>query len=116
LKTDGLPWSRPLYVLPIFYRSLYEKLREEQLVPDDLDRVLWTLPRAKLNYSRSQLLYKLNDTFIVDFSRGCTTYVFVITERGVEGLVNRKMNERNIFQKSPYSGAYTNHHLSILLH
>jgi hypothetical protein len=117
LRTDDLPWSRPLYVLPNFFRSLYDKLREEQLVPDDLDRVLGTLPRAKLNYSRSQLLYKLNDTFIVNFS-GRSADVFVITERGAERLPNRKLflDQRNMYNKTPYTGAYTNYHLSILLH
>ena len=33
LRTNGQIWSRPLYVLPKFYILLYEKLREEHLVP-----------------------------------------------------------------------------------
>jgi hypothetical protein len=42
LKPNGQPWSRPLYVLPKHYIPLYEKLREDRLVPDDLDAVLST--------------------------------------------------------------------------
>ena len=50
LRIDGQPWSRPLCVLPKQYLSLYEKLREDRLVPDDLDAVLSTLPNKKLHY------------------------------------------------------------------
>jgi hypothetical protein len=62
LRTDGLPWSRPLYILTRIFPPLYEKLQEERLIPDDLDRFLLTLPPASINYSRSQILYTLNDT------------------------------------------------------
>jgi hypothetical protein len=117
LRTDGLPWSRPLYVLPTYFFPLYRKLREERFVPDDLDRVLLTLPPARLNYCRSHILYTLNDTFIVDFSDK-VIQLFVITERGVESLFNRILfsDQRQRFIYLPYTGAYTNHHLSILLH
>ena len=48
LPTDGLPWSRPLYVLLKKFLPLYEKLREDRFILDDLDRALLTLPSAKL--------------------------------------------------------------------
>ena len=35
LRRDGLPWRRPLYLLSTYFPPMYEKLREEQLVPDD---------------------------------------------------------------------------------
>jgi hypothetical protein len=117
LRTDGRPWSRPLYVLPRFF-PVYEKLREERFVPDDLDRALRILPSARLNYSRSQILYTLNDTFIVDFSM-FESSVFVITEKGVESVSTKNMfwdQRRGKIICPPYTGAYTNHHLSILLH
>jgi hypothetical protein len=40
LLVDGQPWSRPLHALPKYYLPLYDKLREEQLISDDLDKVL----------------------------------------------------------------------------
>jgi hypothetical protein len=115
LKSDGLPWSRPLYILSKFFLPLYEKLREERFVPDDLDRVLLTFPTARL--SRSQILYTLNDTFIVDFST-LESYVFVITEQGVQSLSFTYMfyDNRGKYKCTPYTGAYTNHHLLILLY
>ena len=72
LRTDGLPWSRPLYSLS---KSLYEKLREDQLNPDDLDGVLATIPKNLIQYSRNNVLYTLNDTFILNVSHS-TPYFF----------------------------------------
>jgi hypothetical protein len=115
LKTDGLPWSRPLYILSKFFLPLYEKLREERFVPDDLDRVLLTLPTARLR--RSQTLYTLNDTFIINFST-FDSFVFVITEQGMKKLPNKNLfyDQRKMFMCTPYTGAYTNHHPSMLLY
>ena len=39
---NGQTWSRPLFVLPKYYIPLYEKLREELFVPDDLNTALST--------------------------------------------------------------------------
>ena len=113
LRTDGLPWSRPHYALSKYYLPLYEKLKEERLVSADLDRVLLTLPAARLIYSRSHILYTLNDTFILDFSILKPSF-FVITEQGVESLI---VDFRGMYRESCtlYTGAYTNHRLSILL-
>ena len=83
LLTNGQPWSRPLYVLSKSYSPLYEKLRKEGLVPDDLDMALSTLPSKMLSYRRSNLLYSLNDAFIVDFSNlGSTFFGDYRTRRG----------------------------------
>jgi len=74
---------RPLCILPHLYPPLYEKLREEGFVPDDLDRVLSTLPLKEYR-RRSQRLYTLNDPFIVDFSaKHKGTHFFYITEKGI---------------------------------
>jgi hypothetical protein len=117
LKPNGQLWSRPLCILQCKgYQPVYGKLREEGLVPDDLDAVLSTLTPRISKRRRGQILYTLNDTFIVDFS--CRVRDFcVITEQGVEMLPftgpfneNRENNAR-----MPYTGAYTNHQLSILL-
>jgi hypothetical protein len=116
MKPNGQLWSRPLCTLPINYQPVYEKLREEGLVPDDLDAVLSTLTSRIPKYRRNQLLYTMNDTFIVDFSSIVRDF-WVITEQGVGMLPftgpiheNREKNRR-----TPYTGAYTNHQLSILL-
>jgi hypothetical protein len=121
MTPNGQPWSRPLCVLPKMYRSLYKKLREERLVSDDLDAVLptitVTLSRRVFRFGYYRLLYTLNDTFIVDFS--CREKVFyVITEQCKETLPftgpyhdNRGGGKGTM----PYTGAYTNHFLSILL-
>ena len=67
LRPNGQPWFRPLRSLPKHHFSLYEKLREDGLVSDDLDTVLSTLPLTSPKYHRTHL-YTLNDPFIVDFS------------------------------------------------
>jgi hypothetical protein len=117
LKSDGRPWSRPLWVLSKYYKPLYEKLREDRLVPDDLDAVLSTFTsKFPRYYNQSQLLYTLNDTFIVDFSLSYHSF-FVITEQGMEMLrFSKPFFERHGgVQINPYTGAFPNHHLSILL-
>jgi hypothetical protein len=114
LLPNGQPWSRPLCVLSRRYKPLYEKLREDRLVPDDLDAILITSEYPC--YNQSQPFYTLNDTFIVDFS--CTShYLFVITEQGMRKLRFDVpfRDYRGGLKKLPYTGAFTNHHLSILL-
>jgi hypothetical protein len=118
LCPNGVPWSRPLYSLSKHYPLLYEKLREDQFIPDDLNKVLATLPKKLIQYSRSQVLYTLNDTFIVDFGFG-TPYLLAITEQGVERIhitTRIFLDGREKYQCSPDTGADTNHHLSILLY
>ena len=106
LRINGLPWSRPLYALSKVFLLLYEKLKEEGFVPDDLDRFLLNLPLVSLRYSRSQVLYTLNDTFIVDFSH-CKTKLIVITEQGVERLeLDETFSDTRVCGQ-PYTGAYT---------
>ena len=61
---------------------LYEKLREELFVPDDLNTALSTFPDRFPRYrGHSQFLYSLNDTFILTFSIGRQSFI-VITEQG----------------------------------
>ena len=116
LLTNGQPWFRPLYTLSKRYLSLYKKLSEDGLVPDDLDTALSTLPSKDVRFRRSHILYRLNDTFIFEF--GCFyNFLFVITEQGVEKLrfYNSFSDGREMLKnKIIYTGAYTNHHLSIL--
>ena len=116
LRTDGLLWSRPLYVLSKYFPFLYEKLREERFVPDDLDRALLTLPSVKVN-NRCQILHTLNDTIIIDFSIHKPSF-FIITEQGVGNLLNRNVfvDTRRTVMRAPYTGTYTNHYLSLLLY
>jgi hypothetical protein len=116
LRPDGLPWSRPLYILSKYYPPLYEKLREEQFIPDDLDRVLAALPKRKIHYSRSQVLYTLNDTFIVNFGIA-SQHFLVITEQSVESLRfgAKFFDGREMYRGTPYTGADPNN-LSIVLY
>jgi hypothetical protein len=116
LRADGLPWSRPLLTLK-YYFPLYEKLREEGFVSDHLDAALSTLPYLKFSYRRSHYLYTLNDTFIVDFS-SLWTFFFVITEQGTESIsfTDMFLDVREMCKYATYTGADTNHHISILLY
>ena len=70
-----------------------------------------------LKYRRSHLLYTLNDTFIFDFSN--RTLLLVITEQGAEKLsltgIDIFFDTPRSTKTTPYTGAYTNHHLSIFL-
>jgi hypothetical protein len=117
LGLDDQPWSRPLHVLSKFHIPLlYKKLREDRLVPDDLDAVLSTLPQKNFRYNHLyRPLYTLNDTFVIDFS-GFRRLLIVVTEQGMTALeVVNLFSEVRTTLKTPYTGAYTNHHLSILL-
>ena len=71
LGLNGRPWSRSLFAVSKFYIPLpvYEILRKEHHVPDDLDAILSTFsPRSIISRNISQRLYSFNDTFTVDFS------------------------------------------------
>ena len=84
LLTNGQPWTRPLYALSKYYPPLYDKLRQDRLVSDDLDTVLSTLPSKRwARYRTSQLLYTFDETFIIDFSRAEWGF-FIITEQGIQ--------------------------------
>ena len=108
LTFDGQPWSRSLYSVSKYHIPLYEKLREEGFVSDDLDAALSSLPRKTY---RCQELYTLNDTFTFDFSSPIL-YLTVITEQGMERLrVVGPYDESRQIRMSPYTGAYTNYHL-----
>lgn len=115
LRKDGQPWSRLLYSLPKFYIPLYAKLREDKLVPTDLDEKLSALPTMRIRHDNSKFLYTLNDTFIVDFSK--STNLFVITEKALEMLpFPRLFYDARKGRGFPYKGAYANPHLSIVLY
>jgi hypothetical protein len=104
LRLNGRPWSRPLCSLPKLYSPLYEKLREEGFVPDDLDRALSTLPSALL-CGLSQILFTLNDTFIVHFSIGL--YLNAVTEKGMARKMHFPyifMDRRDTCKAVPYTG------------
>ena len=117
LQLDGRPWSRALPFLPKFHFPLYDKLREEGFVPDDLDRTLSILP-PKYNIFRGRLrLYTLNDPFIIDFSKGPLTSL-IITEKVIEnmGIGNVLIDQRDKCRMTPYTGAHTNlYPISLLL-
>ena len=110
MLANGRAWARPLYTLSKCYLPLYEKLREDRLISDDLDTVLSNLPSKKNRFRRRNCFYTLNDTFVVDF-RDDSLVCFVITEQGVERLRlqqpftdRRKTNEGKVGR--PYTGAY----------
>ena len=116
LRPDGRPWSRPLYALSKIFPHLYEKLREDQLIPDDLDTVLAALPSKIYQYRRTPALYSLNDTFIVDFSS--QPAFFVITEQGVRMLTFKNgclFVDKRYGCSGPYTGASSSLHISILI-
>ena len=109
LRVDGQPWSRPLFTISKYYSPLYAKLREDRLVPDDLDSILSAFPAKRLIYSRSIALYTLNDTFIIDLSNQFLVFS-VITEQGMETVYFWKqfMDRRDSCGGAPYTGAYAN--------
>jgi hypothetical protein len=114
LKPNGQPWSRPLYVLPKHSIPLYEKQSEDQLVPDDLDAVLSTFTQKY--YHQTQPLYTLNDAFIINF--GSIVCLSATTEQGTKVIPLAVLffeSRDGIHRLMSYTGAYTNHHLSILL-
>ena len=119
LRQDGRPWRHPLYSVSKLCPLLYEKLKEDQFIPDDLNTALATLPSKKYtSHYRNHFFYSLNDTFIVDFNTTRLTF-FVVTEQGVEQLVLYKLFSDSRLQHKlcrPYTGAYTSHRLPILLY
>ena len=108
LRLNGRPWSRPLPSLPKHYFPLYEKLREEGLVSDDLDRVVSSLSSKLSDYRGRPRLYTLNDTFIVDFSYPCL-YFLVITENSINTMpiISIFVDHRKTCKDAPYTGAFT---------
>ena len=107
LGLNGQPWTRPLRVLPKYYTPLYEKLREDHLVPDDLHAVLSTFPPRQPRYYGPQLLYTLSDTLIVDFG-AYGQYFYVITEQGMVSVqFSGPFSEKRPLSRRPYTGAYT---------
>ena len=115
LESDGQPWSRPLYTVSKCYIPLYDKLREDQLVPDDLDRALSSFPPKATRFRRSHHLYSLNDEFIIDFSG--ERRFRVITEQGMISLpfIGPFTERRDQTERTPYIGAYTNDHFILFL-
>ena len=115
LLINGRTWTRPLCTLSNRYLPLYKKLREDHLIPDDLDAFLSTLPSKRLNFLRCNLFHTLHDTFIVDFSL-VNFYFLVITEQGLGKLSLQKLffDTREMCKHTPYTGAYTNRNLSVL--
>ena len=105
MRTNGRIWSQPLYALSKYRPPLYEKLREEGFVPDDLDKVVSTLPSINFSYRRNHPIYTLNDAFIVDFSGPETTFM-AITEQGVERIRFIKIfsDYRHKCMGAPYTG------------
>ena len=114
LKPNGQIWSRRLYTLSKYYLPLYERLREDRLIPDDLHTALAALPSRRS--LPKHVLYTLNDTFIIDFT-SLTTRLSVITEQSIQQLQLSDVfcDWRGGYRSWPYTGAYTSHHLSILL-
>ena len=105
MMINGQAWSRPLCVVSKYYIPLYEKLREELLVPDELDAVLSTFPRRFAKFRQSQLLYTLNDTFIINLSSP-KHILTVVTEQGYESLRfdSLFMETRDGARLFPYTG------------
>jgi hypothetical protein len=101
LQRNGRPWSLPLYCVSKYssYRLLYEKLREERLVPDDLDAALSTLPAKMCTYSLGHVLFTLNDPFILNLNAQSVT-LLIITGQGVEKVRFYSRIE------GPYTGGY----------
>jgi len=103
LRLNGQPWSRSLYTVSKYHIPLYEKLREEGFVPDDLDAVLSTFP-PKIRTCHH--LYTLDDTFILDFEK-MGIYFTVITEKGMERVkLGRPCAEKYLRKlRAPYTGS-----------
>ena len=108
LGLDGRPWSRPVYVVSKYYSSLYEKLRDEGLVPDDLNAILSTFPPNPKYRGHNRLLYTLNDTFVVDFSKFMRR-LSVVTEQGMEMIQCFGLfSEARPKLYTPYTGKFLN--------
>lgn len=113
LKSNHQPWSRPLYTLSKLYNPLYEKLREDRLVSDNLDAAFSKFYFKIPKYSRTQHLYTLNDSFVLNFNSPVQNLA-IITERGMETLPFKGPFLESYAGRKilPYTGAYTNHHLN----
>jgi hypothetical protein len=112
LGVDGRRWSGPLYFVSRHNDLLYQKLREEGLVPDDLDAALSTLhPKWPVGRDYGgELLYTLNDPFVIDFAKN-ELFFTVITEHGVEAMqLSDLFVEKRLTPSNSYIG---NHRLSI---
>ena len=105
LLANGQPWSRPLHVLPRYYTAVYEKLREERLIPDDLHAALSAIPKPFPARPANRFFYTLHDTFIIDFSI-YSQHSWVITEKGMEMLPCPRLffDGRVTYKRSPYQG------------
>ena len=103
LRINDQPWSRPLHILPQCYTVIYEKLREERLIPDDLHAALSAFPKKISKYSQSQHLFTLHDTFIIDFAKSAPI-LSVVTEKGTETLAFRQsfFEKRTMHRVKPY--------------
>jgi hypothetical protein len=110
LRTNGRPWSRPLYFVSKYssYRLLYEKLREDRLVPDDLDAALSTFPAKWPVYSQGNISYTINDPIVVHVN-AYSVYFLVITEQGVARMTFNDLfkdaRDRSRCKSRPYTGA-----------
>ena len=110
-------WSRPLYGLSRYSKPLYMKLREEGIVPDDLDAAISTFPPSlRRHFYLRRQLYTFNDSFIFSFSISDLSFT-IITEQGIESFEFRSplYDGRRVYRLEPYTGAYTNYHLLKLL-
>ena len=107
LGLDGQPWSLSVYAVSKQYSSLYEKLRDEGLVPDDLDAVLSTFPSNPKYRHHNRPLHTLNDTFVVDFSRHLRT-LSIVTEQGMEKLQSFLLFTESRSKHTPYTGEFLN--------
>ena len=112
LQPDGVIWLWPLYSVSKFHCPLYENLREDRLISDDLDTVLAALPSKR--HKHRHCIYTLNDTFIIDFS-SARTVLFVITEQGAENLTLNGLfcDWRDDAWTNPYTCAYIGLYLLI---
>ena len=90
-------------------------------VPDDLDTVLEAFPTRKIRRGLSQVLYTLNDSFVVDFRSALK--VFCVISDSEQAMYRPPFH--NIFNDGrdshhkPYKGAYNYYYttlLSILLY
>ncbi|KAF8816989.1 hypothetical protein BYT27DRAFT_7237721 [Phlegmacium glaucopus] len=105
LRGNGQPWWRPLCTISKTYVPLYQKLREEGLVPDDLDAILSTFSHRYFIYTLGQVLYTLDDTFTIDLSND-GHYISVITEQGKIMMPFRRhfFDNRASRGGTPYTG------------
>ncbi|KAF8968796.1 hypothetical protein BDZ97DRAFT_1755085 [Flammula alnicola] len=102
---SGQVWTRPLFSVatqPATY-PLYQRLLQDGFVPPDLDKSLQGLPRLSIMYSRCQLLYDLQDTFLLDLSRQWHS-LMVITEKKVVPIVWLRQFLDNRIHIAPYKG------------